>query len=152
MRYWHCAVCGYFKTRVVMGEPYLAPWHEHGRRGRVSILQLRPEEFYGHAESVHAPTFGNPYEFEESQMKTCETCKGTGQVVEVPKGGDIVEVMFGRNAGLLGLVVGQQTKGLYDIGKGMGNQIMVLALKSGESYSLDPNAIKIRHGHIHIDR
>ncbi len=145
MRYWHCAVCGYFKTRVVMGEPYLAPWHEHGRRGRVSILQLRPEEFYGHAESVHAPTFGNPYEFEESQMKTCETCQGTGRVEEPLKVGDIVESIQSRSLSIVTSAqpVGGSLQTVYISGPRRG---------LGDTWFCPQRSLKRVHGHIHIDR
>jgi len=81
-------------------------------------------------------------------MKTCETCKGTGQVPEIPKGGDIVEGVAGRVKGLLGVVIGPNTHNSY---KTWGTHLF-LDIKSGESYSFEPWQVRVRHGRIHIDR
>ena len=75
-------------------------------------------------------------------MKTCETCKGTGQVEEPIKVGDIVTI---KQWNCLGAVVG--TDGIYW-------EVLPLTGKyRGQAPGgWSPRNLTVQHGHIHIDR
>ena len=86
-------------------------------------------------------------------MKTCETCKGTGQVPEEIKTGDIVE----NKNGMLGLVIDSEL--MKDAQKRYGcgylGAFTVVCLANGAvgyTYTITKDGWTVRHGHIHIDR
>ena len=86
-------------------------------------------------------------------MKTCETCKGTGQVEEPIKTGDIVE----NKNGMLGVVIDsdlqKDVQKRYGIGYFGAFTVVCLARGMvGHTYTSAKDGWTVRHGHIHIDR
>lgn len=81
-------------------------------------------------------------------MSRCKACRGTGEIEETPKGGDIVEGCAGRLRGVMGLVVGDTAMKTHQ----MGRQRLFLSLANGESWSFTDHEVRVVHGHIHINR
>ncbi len=81
----------------------------------------------------------------ESQMKTCETCKGTGQVAEPINVSDLVSINV-RMTGWTGVGV------ITRIGPIYVDVLMVSGPHKGETGGWSASNLTVLHGHIHIDR
>lgn len=80
-------------------------------------------------------------------MKTCETCKGTGQVKEsiTVARGDVVEVKREYNQFWTGLGVVVDTQNPPSL-------VMISGKAKGWRGAFAPRELTVVHGHIHIDR
>ncbi len=81
-------------------------------------------------------------------MKTCETCKGTGQVPEALQIGDIVSIHCSdvNYDGAPAVVIGEP-----NAFGGMG-VVPLTGERKGKRTWFKPSSLQVIHGHIHIDR
>lgn len=93
---------------------------------------------YGHS-AYNCPFLGQEG---DRVMKTCETCKGTGQVPNPIAIGDIVAIKGWGDC--LGVVT--------NIGSKFADVLALTGGYKGSKGGWYPENLTVQHGHIHIDR